>query len=61
MKKVPKARKSFDEECIPSDRVAPGAPNPPPGMYFEGGIAKPRTKEIMNRKKKGAKFNHGQY
>lgn len=46
-KKSSKALKSFHEMGIPSDRVAPGAPNPP--MMSRGG------------KVKKPKMRHGQY
>lgn len=50
-----KPQKSWDEEGIPSDRVAPGAPNPPPPM---GDIAADPNRE---KKKKSKKMRHGAY
>jgi hypothetical protein len=46
--------KSWNEQGIPSDRVAPGAPNPPPRMMS------PAPARWV-KKKKSAKMRHGQY
>jgi hypothetical protein len=50
-----KPQSSWSEEGIPSDRVAPGAPNPPPPM---GDIAADPHRE---NQKKSKKMRHGAY
>jgi hypothetical protein len=47
--------KSFNDQPIPSDRVAPGAPNPPPQMLS------PAPTRWIKKKASKAKMKHGQY